>query len=91
MAGSVVQLAVFALLVVLIPLSRAVPDLLFRDKDGTTNVLKFGERILRRNGNVFARNNIHAPLTENNAIPQNVLGRFRYFGRPFGAQVRVCN
>ena len=93
-ASSITQLAAFALLVVLVPRSRAVPDLLFKNKGGSNDVQRFGVKILGKNDNIFAKNSISAPLRKNgaDAIPQNVLGQFSYFGKKLSNQeVRVCN
>ena len=85
-AGSITQLAVFALLVVLISHSRAVPDLLFKNKDGS-DMEKFGKIILPDNGNVFAKNNVVKPLTQ--AVSEDVMEKFSYFGKQC-KNVMVC-
>ena len=89
-AGTLLHLVAFALLVVLIPRNSAVPDLLFKDTQGSSNVNKFGDEILSKTGTGYASNDLIKELKEGPQNVQSVLGKFSYFGNSFD-NVTVCS
>ena len=77
MANLIVSVTAFVALMA--TLCYAVPDLVFKNKDGADAEAQFGKSLF---GDIteFASNDLSADLTAVDGITNGVLGNFKYFG-----------